>query len=362
MTAAGFSSHLSSRRFAARGFSLVELMVAMALSLVLLGGVLAIFASSRTTYETTDRLSRIQETGRFALDSITRDLRAAGYIGCSQRATLNNTLNNSATILWNFAVPLGGFDGKGGTTWTPVLDTSVLPDSGADSGAPDADSDAIVMRIPKHDIAGARMVKDMTSTNGDLEIDAVSAPAIREGDTVMISDCAARTVFEVTAKAGNVLSHAKVETVEEGATTPGNATDDLGQAYTSNAEVTPLQTVIYYIGEGSTPGAGTSLWRRVSGASGAEELVEGVENMQIQFGQRDAVGPNITYELRADQVTNWNNVVAVTVALLVRSLSEYGVDEDSSTYTLLGKSVVATGDRHMRQIFTTTATLRNQTL
>jgi type IV pilus assembly protein PilW len=349
-------------RFAMRGFSLVELMVAMALSVVLLGGVLAIFASSRTTYETNDRLSRIQETGRFALDSITRDLRAAGYIGCSQRASLVNTLNNSNTLLWNFAVPMQGFDGQDGV-WLPALDVSELKD-------PDADSDAIVVRIPKHDVTGARMVKDMTSTTGDLEIDAASAATILKGDIVMISDCAGRAVFEVSAKAGTVLSHEQSDPAEEEegepgsepevVNTPGNASNDLKQAYTANSEVTPLQTVVYYIGEGSTAGAGTSLWRRVSGNPAAEELVEGVESMQLQFGER--FGANITYKLRADQVTNWNNVVAVTVALLVRSLSEYGVDVDATAYTLLDEVIAAPNDRHMRQVFTTTATLRNQTL
>ena len=70
-------------RSGARGFSLTELMVAMTLSLILLGGVIAVFSSARTTYETTDRLSRIQESGRFALDSMVTDLRATGFIGCS---------------------------------------------------------------------------------------------------------------------------------------------------------------------------------------------------------------------------------------------------------------------------------------
>jgi len=52
----------------ARGFSIVELMVAVAISLLLLTGVVAIFVSSKTSYETNERFSRIEENGRFALD------------------------------------------------------------------------------------------------------------------------------------------------------------------------------------------------------------------------------------------------------------------------------------------------------
>src|SRR5690349_20318598 len=79
-------------RSASSGITLVELMVGMTLSLILLAGVLAIFASSRKTYETIDRLSRIQESGRFALETIVHDLRAAGYIGCRNRAPFFSAL------------------------------------------------------------------------------------------------------------------------------------------------------------------------------------------------------------------------------------------------------------------------------
>ena len=48
----------------AAGFSLVELMVAITLSLLLLTGVVAIFSSSRVSYDSTLQLSRIQDTGR----------------------------------------------------------------------------------------------------------------------------------------------------------------------------------------------------------------------------------------------------------------------------------------------------------
>ena len=74
-----------------RGFSLVELMVAMALSLLLIGGALSIFFSSRLTYQVTDEASRIQETGRMALEFMLRDIRNAGWQGCSQAVPMVST-------------------------------------------------------------------------------------------------------------------------------------------------------------------------------------------------------------------------------------------------------------------------------
>lgn len=351
------------------GLSLVELMVAMALSLVLLGGVLAIFASSRTTYETTDRLSRIQESGRFALDTLTRDIRTAGYIGCSQRAPFTTTLANSNSVLWNYETSVEGFDSEvGASGWAPAIDGDIITEAVPEN-------DILVVRIPRPDSQSVRVTADMETPTDAITIDPDLADSIVVNDIVMISDCNARAIFEVTAKTGDVLSHdesaaapAEGEEAEAGeeeedpAATPGNSSGDLGYAFTTAAEVVPMQTVIYYLRAGSTPDAGPSLWRRVSGGNAPQELVEGIENMQLAYGERD--GANIVYR-RADEVDDWNNVVSVNIALLVRSLSEYGAERDTTEYELLGDlgtTVSAPDDRHMRQVFTTTVTLRNATL
>ena len=55
-------------------------------------------------------------------------------------------------------------------------------------------------------------------------------------------------------------------------------------------------------------------------------------------------------------------MITVSIALLVRSPDEYGRERDSQTYTLLDQTFTAPGDRHLRQIFATTATLRNRAL
>src|ERR1700754_494713 len=84
------------------GFSIVELMVAVTLSLILLGGVVTLFASSRKSYEGNEHLARMQETGRFALDQIIRDIRSAGYLGCAKEAPFTNAVDTSTnTLIWD---------------------------------------------------------------------------------------------------------------------------------------------------------------------------------------------------------------------------------------------------------------------
>jgi prepilin-type N-terminal cleavage/methylation domain-containing protein len=61
------------------GFTLVELMVAMAMSLFLMGGAILMYLSVQNTYDDTNRLSRLQENIRFASDYMVRDIRNAGF-------------------------------------------------------------------------------------------------------------------------------------------------------------------------------------------------------------------------------------------------------------------------------------------
>lgn len=61
------------------GFSLIELMIAMSLGLILIGGVISVFLASSQTYRLQDAMFRVQESGRFALDIMLRDLRDAGF-------------------------------------------------------------------------------------------------------------------------------------------------------------------------------------------------------------------------------------------------------------------------------------------
>jgi type IV pilus assembly protein PilW len=62
-----------------RGFTLVELIVALAVSLILLAGVIQVYLSSKQAYRVQDNIARIQENGRLAIDFLSRYIRLAGY-------------------------------------------------------------------------------------------------------------------------------------------------------------------------------------------------------------------------------------------------------------------------------------------
>lgn len=74
------------RRFDESGFSLLEVMIALALGLLLSIGILSLFSSTSSTNKLQDGLARLQENGRFAVSRMEKDLRMMGGQYCSNTA------------------------------------------------------------------------------------------------------------------------------------------------------------------------------------------------------------------------------------------------------------------------------------
>jgi type IV pilus assembly protein PilW len=318
------------------GFSIVELMIAMLLSVILMSGVLSIFASSKVTYLANERTARLQENGRTALDLIVRDIRSAGYVGCAKAVPFTSTLNTSTTLLWNYAVPMQGFESTGTGVWSPALDTVLI--SSAQSG-----SDVIVLRVAQRDGTALPVPAALASATANPVVANTVPPPVTAGQIMMITDCNASTVFQVSGYAAGAVLHS-------GGANPGNATNDLGYVYQGGARLIPLQTVIYYVRE-------NSLWRKVGNAA-PEALIDGIQALQIVYGRDTDADRLVDDYVPADSVTDWSSIVSVSLSLLARS-EEVGTDVDTQTYDLLGTVLGPFNDRRQRLLFTTTAALRN---
>jgi len=354
------------------GFSLVELMVSMTLSLILLAGALSILYSTKLTSSENERVARIQEAGRTAFELIKQDARAAGYTGCSRpfvdAATVPPVHSftsglNSTGLLWNFLEPVYGFEATTSTAWVPALDAAIPA-----SPAPAGGSDILVLR-------SARPGQPVFRTNAAFAVDAdipvdrdaaAASLSTAQAAPIVVSDCRGATVILATGVAGNgptaKISHA------QSAAVPGNTSASLARPFAAGSQIQPVQTVIYYIascaagGAGACTGATTplALWQIV-GSNPPQELIQGVEAMQVKYGVDTDQDLLANQYVNADAVTDWNNVVSISIAILVRSIDETGVEKDKRTYTLLDTNIPAFNDRRQRSVFTTTISLRNAT-
>src|SRR4051812_44654686 len=99
-----------SRSLRSRGFSLVELMVAMALGLVVVGGVVSVLMANKRSYRANEGLAQVQETARTAYELIARDVRQSGTTGCDNARRMGNLLSNASTVWWQGWEGVHGYD------------------------------------------------------------------------------------------------------------------------------------------------------------------------------------------------------------------------------------------------------------
>jgi type IV pilus assembly protein PilW len=351
------NKHTQFRAGHIQGFSLVELMVAMTLSLVLLAGAIGILYSSRVTYSENERIARIQEAGRTTVEILMRDIRAAGYNGCARRdpAKYNNVLNTPTTLLWNFGRPIEGYEATGASAWTPALDALIV--------SPTSDSDVLVLRTTREGLPIFRTNAPTTVLTDPIKVDVDGGATVANGTTMVVGDCEYSTVFQVTGFTPGVGPAAGTATIDHvaAAGAPGNADAGVVSNFRLNSLVAPIDTIIYYVRQNTT-NTGPALWQ-IIGANPAQQLIDGVENIQVRYGV-DAVGNDMLVDQydTADAVqaaNNWSKVVSVEIAALVRSVTGEGVGTDTRTYDLLGTALGPYNDRNQRIAYTTTIALRN---
>ncbi|RJG48657.1 PilW family protein [Motilimonas pumila] len=76
-----------------QGFNLIEWMVTIAIALFIIAGMTSFFVASRTSNIATNESAELQETGRIALQLLSQDLRQVGFWGFSTRHILTNQLS-----------------------------------------------------------------------------------------------------------------------------------------------------------------------------------------------------------------------------------------------------------------------------
>jgi len=326
-------NHKSSRN--QQGMTLVEMMVAMTIGLVLLGGIITVLSSSQSTYRVNEALARLQENARYAFQLLSRDIRMAGYRGCAgDGVAVTNVLVDATGFLWRLDQPLEGFEATG----DPALPSEVTSPLGS--------RDVIVVRGVEG--TGTNVLSHPSDSAG---LSIPSGSGLEINDTVLVSSCQGAAIFQVT----GISASGGQDTIEhDGGAGKPNSTTTLGRTFTGG-EMARIGTRIYYI-RLNPRGIPALYWKR--GSEKAEELVEGIENMQIRYGE-DTNGDRAADVYRtADQVTDWEAVVSVRIDLLVQSIED-GITSKPQAYTFNGENITPT-DRRLRQTFSSVIALRNR--
>ncbi|WP_062268577.1 PilW family protein [Endozoicomonas arenosclerae] len=312
------------------GLSLVELMVAIALSALLMLGVTRMFADSLNSNATETALSEIRESARIAMDMIKRDIRMVGFQGDCAPATMN-AMENSVL---NFASQaLGGIEGNGTT------------------------SDSLMMFTASEDFANAEITN--FSNAGNITLD--NPVSYAANDIFLISDCQNVAIFTPAGAGANtqqIRSQQNIDTsdfVIQATCSPGTPCSQRHPLYRVGSMVGGVpQGLVYDIN-------GTTLRRD------GVDMVDGIENMQVLYG---VIFNNGLRYCDIDDFGNaagdcqWQNLRKIRISLISVSRLAVHPQPTQQTFPILNtanaNNQFIANDRLLRRVFTTTINLRNR--
>ncbi len=222
------------------GMTLIELTVAMAIGLFLIGGALYVYSQSKNSYRAGDSLARLQESARFALDTLEPDIRLARYWGLNAEPARIDPAGVAVTC--DLIAP--DFDPLDLAAAVQVFDDTYDLNCTSFNDAPRAGSDVLILRHAEPWRAGVEPAPD----NGRLQVQTTLAQGRLFNDGI-----APLTVpVGISASTNNVAIN------------------------------------VYYVSnQSSFDPALPSLRRLVLGPTGDfddQEVIPGVENLQVQQG------------------------------------------------------------------------------
>ena len=188
-----------------KGFTIIEIMIALTLSLILVAGLTQIFVANSRTFNVSEASARTQETGRLALSILSREIRNADYWGCQgsegvMAGNIVNMLNSGAGV----DALLRGLDGEN-NTGPGGSDVLIL-------GGTDPNSSRKVVKQPSAQSANIHL-SDVTG--------------IDQNDIVLVSNCQRGHMFQVTNDPDKNNSGKKVVVHNTGNVSSGPGNDGL---------------------------------------------------------------------------------------------------------------------------------------
>jgi type IV pilus assembly protein PilW len=330
-----------------RGFSLVEMMIAMTIGLMIAAGLVTIFANTSSTQQELRRTSQQIENGRYAMDVLSQDLQVTGYFGSYRKATTPAAAPDPCSVTVadlqsGLSLPLQAYNAAS-ITAQPALPSScdtLLPLANLSPG-----SDVLVVRR-----SDTQIVPIGTATPGGLIYTQANPSSI-----------------EVHAGGGTTTCTSKADgataTVTRRLQYPA-ATDMCPTTADPAGYLRQLHVHIYFVAPCNVPASGTTCGTDADGgrpiptlkrleltATGGATafqtvaIAEGVEFMKLGFGVDDV--PNTVntdtgrigdgspdrYVL-APTLAELTNVVTTRVDLLVRNPEPSASFTDSKTYAL----------------------------
>jgi type IV pilus assembly protein PilW len=283
-----------------QGFSLVELMIAMVLGLLVMGGVIGVFIANQATSRANMALSELQNTARLSFQLMSQDIRNAGFSGCNNSPQVANT------------VAIGGIR-PAWADWTngSGIFGMAAPAPTINGLAPKNDTQAI--RI-MYAAGNSNSINNYTGSTFTLNANSV----VDAGEVAVACDEHAASIFQVTTAAGDTVTHdgtglnADVNLGFISPWVPGTAPT---RGFTNNAMFMRFESIAWFVAPSRDDSTVHSLYRAslIGDTQVNEEVLFGVSDMQMTFLNGDTT--NFETAAAVTAAGNWGRIIAVNVTV-----------------------------------------------
>ncbi|GGW61922.1 PilW family protein [Vreelandella hamiltonii] len=336
------------------GFTLVELLVAMVIGLLVMAGATQLFISSQQSFRFQTALADMQDTGRFALDTLSRELRQTDYSGgCALPQTTVHVRNIADAS--SAPLPL--------QAWRDISNADF-----ADSlNSPLANQDVLAFRgglIARTGFADDSLEIASVDSNQQITLNAQTG-AVFNQRLVLLQGLLNCDIFYNTSNNANdtsVLRKASTSGWQSNVaanTSLWGAASGLGYQSGQDVSLSALGSAIYYLGLDPDNNDTPALMRLdISQATPRNEIVAShVVAMRTAFLVDDDY-------LAADDIDDalWPAVRAVRITLIVQSdrPNLRNADTTLAVGNFRGANAFIGGEGRLYQAFTTTIALRNR--
>lgn len=343
-----------------RGFTLVELMIGLAVGLFVSAVAISVYVSTRKLQSINASGNRMGENSRLAFELLQKDLRGAGFQGCAQpTSSPPDTVLNAGNggFLDSGTSGVMGYEGTG-TGFGPALPAALS----ALSPAPLVDSDVLSVRVPVDSLSLGLVANFSVPSAAPAIASGVVGNTLAQGDIVMLSNCNQSLIFQVTEAAPaatGLLSHSA-----GGGFSPGNSVATLPKKFDrSDSSIFRLQTHHYYVANSLLHPGTKALWRlTVQGSGAGEEVAAGVDRLVVTYGLDTNADRSVDRYASASVVDTgsaWGQVLAVRVQMLVATTQD-NMARSAQTVEFAGSGVVG-ADKRLREALTEVVSLRSRT-
>ena len=319
-----------------KGFSLMELMIAVVIMSIISLAVTTMFINTSQNYGKDERIARMQENGRFALNMMAHDIVMADFWGeALDPGIIDSTGFNTTAAAQCYTSTATTIDTVVRSSSILDMETALLYfKSGAGTLMFDPSACANLYATNTNYLAGSNAFLVKRVANEPATTPAQNIVYVRNGGTT------------------NILF---MDTNTTPVATPAG---DVDWAY---------QPKLYYIREDAsnvpslcraviTEGTTTVGFQAVDNG---ECIAEGIEQLHIEFGL-DTDSDLVPNQYKSDITTiEAETVVAIRIYLLARTADADTTYTNDKSYNLGDLAIAAANDNFYRRVYTTTVVLRN---